>query len=165
VAVIGEVFAATGDELDRIDLSVGPRGPGPARRSWLRRGRVQPTAPPVEVPSVTVVSVDPVKLGTLEASITGADYEQVAEDGRLSEVTSAVGDEGPWLMPVRGELRDALAGLSEAEVAAVAQRWAATEEWEGDPMADDLADVVGELAELARDAQASGRGLWLWVTL
>ncbi|MFJ5988328.1 hypothetical protein [Lentzea sp. NPDC092896] len=118
---------------------------------------------PVNSPFRTVEtkSLDPVVvMGQLEELLTGRPYDEVFEDPRCGH-DLAIEDDGEVLvLTVTDGLRDGLAaagGLYE-----IAAAWAKIEELEGfDPVV--LADVLGQLRDLAAEAVKNEERLYCWV--
>ncbi|HEX6501413.1 MAG TPA: hypothetical protein VF054_20635 [Micromonosporaceae bacterium] len=147
--MITDYFSAPSDEAAAAVIDGGPSGtPGTGFRTIALNG-IEPV----------------VQTGTMEELLTGVDYETVAANPRQGRVV-AVRDSGEGLViALTDELRAALVQASEGELREVAGRWARTEEFRGqsDPAA--LAEVLGELASLARDAQARDEHLYCWVCI
>ena len=73
------------------------------------------------------------------------------------------GDAESWLFRFAPVFVTRLAGMTDAEVATAATKWAGTEGM--DCTAEEIAPVVKSLVELARSGVASNRGLYLWGSL
>lgn len=116
---------------------------------------------PAGVPAVESKGLDPaVNMGTLEAFLTGRDYDEVVELPRHAEAVSDT-SEIPVIVTVTDTLRDALASADDRQITAAAARWAETEELAGsDP--EGLADFIRELAALARQAGDTQRLYCFW---
>lgn len=71
---------------------------------------------------------------------------------------------GPWVDELDAATRDALAAIPDADVPAVAARWARAEELHG-ACAESLAPVVADFVGLARRARAAGDLLYCWTCL
>lgn len=71
---------------------------------------------------------------------------------------------GPWVGELDIDTRDTLAAVPDADVPAVAARWAQAEELHG-ASAESLCPVVGELVGLARRARAADERLYCWTCL
>ncbi|MFI6875628.1 hypothetical protein ACIBL6_19530 [Streptomyces sp. NPDC050400] len=90
-------------------------------------------------------------LGTVEAHLTGVSEEQVEADSRFCGLLNDPEHEGPWLVSLTDSLRDALAAATPERLLDTATAWTHTEDGGGqDPQL--LADFLGRLGELARDA-------------
>ncbi|MCQ4208735.1 hypothetical protein [Streptomyces longispororuber] len=102
-------------------------------------------------------------LAAVEALLTGASEEQVEAIPRFCELLNDAGHEGPWLVSLTDTLRDALAVATPERLLETAAAWTHTEDGGGqDPGL--LADFLGRLAELARDA-GSQRHLYCGMSL
>jgi hypothetical protein len=90
MGVLFDYFSAASDQAAASVISL-PGGPGappssPRRRGWLR-GRQASAAAVVPSDSVSAKGIDPlVQLGTLEALLTGRDYEQIVAGPRAGHV-------------------------------------------------------------------------------
>jgi hypothetical protein len=83
--------------------------------------------------------------------------------GRLADGRDAESGEAGAL-PIPAELGNALAERQELE--SVATRWSATEELTADGWRPEhAAQVLRDVADLAREAAAGGRELWYWWSL
>jgi hypothetical protein len=104
--------------------------------------------------------LDSVRLGTLEAILTGRRYEDI-DRAQLHRLVRNGGDDGPWIMGVRQELIGALADLDPDGVAAAAARWADTAEFKlrptDPPRQQDIDDLTGRLAAMRSLAALSLR--------
>jgi hypothetical protein len=69
---------------------------------------------------------------------------------------------GPWVTELDPGVRDALAGLDDAEVPPVAARWVQAEELRG-ARAEDMRPMVEELVGLARRAREADEQLYCWI--
>lgn len=104
-----------------------------------------------------------VELATLEEILTGTDFSDII--GEASDVLSEAGDHSMVFSAVRPALTEVLAqGAGTLDWAAVADRWAATDELAGADV-DDLATFLLALADLAARAVADQRALYLWTCL
>lgn len=121
-----------------------------------------------DVPSrefgIDVKGIDPVKLGTLYAVLTGTKYDP----GFIGEPVAASGDMGPWVMVVPGDLVKRLADLHSDRLVAIGAEWAKTEEFQ--PKYDnwskqEVTDVLVEIARLCADATAAGKCVFMWMCL
>ncbi|WP_055588195.1 hypothetical protein [Peterkaempfera griseoplana] len=101
-------------------------------------------------------------LVTVAAHLTGASEEEVEADPRFGALLSDPEHEGHWLVSLPGSLRDALATADAGRLLEAASAWTRTEDGAGqDP--ELLADFLGRLADLARDA--GRRGLYCGMSL
>jgi hypothetical protein len=112
------------------------------------------------LPSMEWKNMDSVKLGTLEARLTGVDYEDIEQASLHNTFYVADEVEGPWYFTVRPELQDALSRLTREQAQSIARDWMATEEWQGQYPSGvqdaDVAEVTSlliSLGELASEAQ------------
>ena len=95
---------------------------------------------------------------------------EIMQVGSYDDLVVHIGD-GPQdqsgeagILPLPDAFRDALA--SSTDLDAVAEQWTATEELTMDGwQPSDAADVLRDLAELARNAKADGRQLFYWWSL
>ncbi len=74
--------------------------------------------------------------------------------------------EEAWVFGCPSDLRDALAGATENNLADYASRWAATEQ-SGFHRFDEtsLLSLLADLADLSRQAQTRNESLYLWISL
>lgn len=75
------------------------------------------------------------------------------------------GEDGPWIVQLSAELRDALAGVQPSRLPAVAERWVRTEEFWGQATAAEVLLFLGEVTALARRARQAGERLYCWACL
>jgi hypothetical protein len=112
---------------------------------------------------IDIKGIDSVKFATLHSILTGRRFEELIPS---YEPAFIVSDDGPWVFRLPGELVDRLATLTDSERQSVADRWAATEEFELDgweaPM---VAETLEEICVQAANAAASQRALFLWMCL
>jgi hypothetical protein len=172
-----EYFAAPSDAAAAEVVQAGPGGPvqaSPALREALRtrdreairlamRPKVRMSASGVLV--LAVKGIDPVvQMGTLEALLTGEQYDVVAGRPRAGHRVAEHG-ESRWVVTLTDELQTVLAAAPPDQIADVAIPWSQTEEFDdqGDP--EILAEYVLELAELARQADRRGERLYCWICL
>ena len=167
MGVLFDYFAAASDEAAASAISL-PGGPGvppspPQRRGWLR-GR-QASAPAVlSFDTVSAKGIDPlVQLGTLEAMLSGRDYEQIVASPRAGHMLANQDGGERLVVTLTDELQAALADAHDDHLTAVAVPWSQTEEFfgQGDPQM--LAGLLHELAELARRARDKDEHLYCWV--
>ncbi|MFJ8579504.1 hypothetical protein [Micromonospora sp. NPDC093277] len=118
MGVLTDYFAATGQELDAMDLNVGPAGnnwPYVDCKGWLLE---------VEEFAGEIDGRDPSEFGRDEPLGDGADPEY----------------EGPWTVRVNPELVDSLARLTTERIRAYADRYL-LEGWEAERLVG-LADLA-----------------------
>lgn len=114
------------------------------------------------VPMFEAKSIDPVKVSTLF---------RIASNGRadLATVHDRVDvdrREGPWLVVIRDEVTEVIAGIADDEIAQVADAWAATQEWRLDHAEPGvLSPVLRQLRDLARQAAPPAERLYLRISL
>ncbi len=118
----------------------------------------------VPLDTVSVKGIDPlVQLGTLEALLTGRDYEQIVVGPRAGQMLATQDGGERLVVTLTDELQAALAGANDARLASAAVPWSQTEEFfgQGDPQI--LAGLLQELAELARRARNRDERMYCWV--
>ena len=167
MGVLFDYFSAASDQAAASAISL-PGGPGtppprPRHRGWPR-GRQAHT--PAEVPfdTISVKGIDPlVQLGTLEALLTGRDYEQIVAGPRAGQVIANQDSGERLVVTLTDELQTALADADDAQLATVAVPWSQTDEFfgQGDPQV--LANLLHELTELARRARVKKERMYCWV--
>lgn len=178
MGVIYEYFAAPSDAAAAEMVHAGPGGPLPASqdlREALRTGdreairlamRPKVRLADSGVPVLSTKGIDPlVQMGTLEALLTGEQYDVVAGRPRTGHLVADRGHEGPWVVTLTDELHAALAMAPRDQIVAVAAPWSETEEFRGQGDPEVLADFLLELAELARQADQRGERLYCWICL
>ncbi|GAA2664994.1 hypothetical protein GCM10010412_040940 [Nonomuraea recticatena] len=70
--------------------------------------------------------------------------------------------EGPGIEELPADVRDSLAGVPDARLADLAERWGQIEEFFGRPDEGYLTTLMGELRELAQRAQAEEQMIYCW---
>ena len=177
MGVLTDFFAATPDELVSMAIEWGPTPPPPeppkATGGFLGFGKKQPVVDgPLEplgptLPAVQSKGILNTQLGTLDQFVTGTPYETLEQSGAIDAVARDNGDDGPWVFPLRRELRDALASLPDSRIAEVAQQWGEDEEISATDPEDfaALRDLIRELTGLAQTAAETDRDLYLWASL
>lgn len=114
---------------------------------------------------VSTKGVDPVvQLGTLEELLTGRDYDDISAGPRSGLLIKDGGDGERIVVSVTDELRTALANATDERLAQVAVPWSQTEDFGGTVDPEDLAELLGELAELAQRARAAEQRLFCFVS-
>lgn len=68
-----------------------------------------------------------VMMVTLQSSLTGVPYEELSN----GELLAIEGEDGPWIVQLSEELRDALADAQPSRLAVIAEQWVRTEEFGG----------------------------------
>lgn len=137
--VLGEFFAADPGDVDDTLLDDGPYG---------------------RYSTVEAKTVDPVSISTLGEILGVGSYDDLIDevsDGRAAPS----GEAGLFTVPTK--MRDALVA-GEQEVAAIAARWAATEELQG-WQPEEVETVVRELVALAQRAVDESSQVFFWWSL
>lgn len=144
MGVLYDYFAAPSDELAVTAVETGPVA--------------------VPFPAVQLKGIDPiVQFGTLEALLTGVDYDTVTTNPRWGRVLTLLDDGERVVVSLTDGVRTALADADAARLREVAEPWSRTEELDGWAEPDDLAAVLVELAALAGQASARGDQLYCWI--
>lgn len=125
-------------------------------------GPRDPAAPPLD--AVAGKGFEPaVMLRKLQSLLTGVPYDQLPETE--VELLAMEGEDGPWIVQLSEELRDALADASASRLPAVAEQWVRTEEFWEQPSAAEVLPFLGEVTALARRARQAGERLYCWICL
>lgn len=168
MGVLFDYFSAACDEAAASTISF-PGGPGrsaaqPTRSGFkIRRSRA-PQQPVFD--TVPVKGIDPlVQLGTLEALLTGQDYDQIVAGPRAGHVLANQDGGQRLVVTLTPEIQAALADADAERLASVAIPWSQTDEFWGQGDPDILAGLFGELADLARRARARNESLYCWVSV
>lgn len=125
------------------------------------------SVPSEELGGIDAKGVDPVQMGTLYAILSESEYDpdfMIAEDSFLHVVS----DDGPWVQIVPDDMVKRLAGLTEADIPAVAKRWGETEEFEpqyGEWTPEDMCAFLVEISKLSQRAIAEEKSLLMWTCL
>ena len=124
-----------------------------------------PTTPAPDAPLLDAVvgkGFEPeVMLRTLQSLLTGMPYEELPE-GELLAMEDA---DGPWIVQLSEELRDALAAARPSRLPAVAERWVRTEEFWDRATATEVLPFLGEVTALVRRARQADERLYCWMCL
>jgi hypothetical protein len=179
MGVLFDYFAAKSDEeaatvIDRVggpgtQAVTVPPSAGAKRGSFARKrstaGTSFGTDPGLVVyDTVSVKGIDPVvQLGTLEELLTGRSYDEIANDPRSGHAVETRDGGERVVCTITDSLMTALAQASGEALQRIAEPWSQTEEFWGAADPDELAEILGDLAGLARRAQANGRRLYCWV--
>jgi hypothetical protein len=120
--------------------------------------------------SVDAKGIEPnVTLGQLVQRILGVDDGADVIGGELvwpAGAESAEDYQGPWVVVLDDQARDALASVEVARVPELATWWSGIEEiYGGDDAIESLMGMLTELSGLARRAQAAGDRLYCWICL
>jgi hypothetical protein len=120
-----------------------------------------PDAPVLD--AVDGKGIDPeVMMRTLQSLLTGVPYDELP----WGEMLAMSDDEnGPWIMQLSEELRDALADAQASRLPAVAEQWVRTEEFWDQPTAAEVLPFLGEVTAMARGARQAGERLYCWSSL
>jgi hypothetical protein len=102
-----------------------------------------------------------VMLRKLQSLLTGVPYEALPE----AELLAMEGEDGPWIVQLSEELRDALADAQASRLPAVAERWVRTEEFWDQATTAEVLPFLGEVTALARRARQAGERLYCWICL
>jgi hypothetical protein len=104
--------------------------------------------------------IDTAKIATLHCLLTGDEFEEAI--GSYEPVYFA--EEGAVVLRIADEAQQRLAELDEDALDLVAEELAATEEYEAEQWeAEDVHELVIELADLARLADSQGQALFVWM--
>jgi hypothetical protein len=145
MGILTDVFIAS--EADLASLRPGQGGPAAA------------------FPTVQGKGIDPLKLATLEAIVTGQAINTYLD--AVEEPTRDWGEEFVNRFPEA--LVSALAQLRPGEIRQVAAAWAETEEWRLDGLTQealtDLARLIDELCTLAQQALRENKLMYMWMSL
>ncbi|KAB8143878.1 hypothetical protein F8S13_08245 [Chloroflexia bacterium SDU3-3] len=109
--------------------------------------------PPEGWPWLSLQNIGEIDLMLLEAQLRGLPMDAVGDGAELLLQGS---EEGPFVWAVSPELVAILASLAPSEHESVAALWQQNEELEPWPVPD-LAIVLGEMCDFARQSQSLGR--------
>lgn len=180
MGVMYDYFAALSDAAaaEMVMLQGGPGGPmpaSPALREAIRAGDHEAIRlamrPKVRLSDSGVLvletkGIDPlVQTGTLEALLTGEQYDVIVSRPRAGRQVAERSQDGPWVVTLTDELQAALAAAPRDQIVAVAAPWSETEEFRGRGDPEILAEFLLELADLARQASRRGERLYCWICL
>lgn len=113
--------------------------------------------------SLPTTGIDPgVQLGTLEALLTGRDYEQIVAGPRAGRALAISDGDECVIQTLTDELQDALADADDGQLASVAVSWMQTEEFRGQGDPKKLTGWLHDFAELARRARSKGQRMYCW---
>jgi hypothetical protein len=120
-----------------------------------------PDAPVLD--AVDGKGIDPeVMMRTLQSLLTGVPYDELPWGEMLAMSDDA---NGPWIMQLSEELRDALADAQASRLPAVAEQWLGTEEFWDQATAAEVLPFLGEVTAMARRARQAGERLYCWSSL
>ena len=119
------------------------------------------------LPTVESKGLTDVQLAELDAVVTETPADRLIEETDDWIVKQADDEEGPWVFRARPRLVERLAEAAEPDLDRIAEEWAASEEMEVEDEDDRraLRELISGVADLAREARATGRDLYLWVSL
>ena len=139
MAVLTNIVAADDDEYESIGESLRPMD----EWSGLERR-----------------DIDTAKIATLHCLLTGDELDLAL--GRYEPVY--ISGEGAIVLRLADEVLEKLASFEEEALEQVAEELAATEEFELENWdSSEVIDLVTELADLARLAEAQGQVLFVWM--
>lgn len=176
MGVFFDYFAAGSDQEAASVIDRGPTSQkvavpqaAPTKRLFRRQPAPLPpqfvTDPSLTVfDSVTDTGVDPVvQLGTLQAILTGRDFDDILSDPQAS-MNVAIRDGGELLvMAVPDSTVSALAESTDEQLAQSAGPWSETEEFWGQADPESLSALIMDLAGLSRRALSDGNKVYCWV--
>ncbi|WP_428962008.1 hypothetical protein [Micromonospora fluostatini] len=178
MGILYDYFTAASDEdaAATIDLPGGPGGAEPARPGLMealragdqeairRLARVRMRLSEHGLNVLSVKGIDPVvQVATLEELLTGVDTETLFARPRAAALVAERFGGEQLVLTLADETQRALAELTPQRAAEVADPWSRTEEFGGYADPEALAEVVGELARLARHADEQQHRLYCWV--
>jgi hypothetical protein len=103
-----------------------------------------------------------VMLRKLQSLLTGVPYEELSE----AELVAMEGEDGPWIVQLSEELRDALADAQASRLPVVVERWVLrTEEFWDQATATEVLPFLDEVTALAGRARQAGERLYCWICL
>jgi hypothetical protein len=112
---------------------------------------------------IDVKGIDSVRFATLHSILTGRSFEELLPS---YEPAFSASDDGPWVFRLPDELVTRLANLTDSERQSIAERWAATEEFELDDWdATMVAETFEAICGQAANAESTKRALFLWMCL
>jgi hypothetical protein len=97
-----------------------------------------------------------VMLRKLQSLLTGVPYEELSE----AELVAMEGEDGPWIVQLSEELRDALADAQASRLPVVVERWVRTEEFWDQATATEVLPFLDEVTALAGRARQAGERLY-----
>lgn len=178
MGVMYEYFAAPSDATAAEMVQAGPGGPLPASPALLEALRAGDREalrlamrPKVRLSDSDVLvlatkGIDPViQMRTLEALLTGEQYDVIAGRPRAAHVVADRDQGAALVVTLTDELLAALAAAPRDQIVAAAAPWSEDEEFYGQADPEVLAGFLLELADLARQADRRGERLYCWTCL
>jgi hypothetical protein len=104
-----------------------------------------------------------VMMRKLQSLLTGVPYDELPE--AEVELLAMEDEDGPWIVQLSQELRDALADAQPSRLPAVAEQWVRTEEFWEQPPATEMLPFLAEVTALAGRARQAGERLYCWICL
>jgi hypothetical protein len=111
---------------------------------------------------IDIKGIDSVRLAELHAVVSGTKVKALLDQYEPLPLTP---DDERWLFRVPAALTEALAVLAPEQREDVARRWAQCESMASDDWGNDVCEVLDAIADLASRTIASGKGLFLWMSL
>ncbi|HEX7898439.1 MAG TPA: hypothetical protein VF950_11810 [Planctomycetota bacterium] len=112
-------------------------------------------------------SVDTVKLGHLEYLLVGTESYEATRQMDGSEIKAE--KEGPWIYTLNDRLVRAMSALTPESALDPVRKWIETEEWQADratpESVDGFVEMLIDLGKLASRALASGKNMYLYMSL
>jgi hypothetical protein len=173
MSVLFDYFAASSDDAaaSAIGLAGGPgtpvATPAAGDRDAARvaaAGAAGEAGERAPFDTLSVKGIDPlVQLGTLEALLTGREYELIVAGQRAGHALAVEDDGERVVVTLTDELQASLADADDARLAAAAGPWSQTDEFFGSADPRDAADFLQQLAALARRARDRDERLYCWI--
>ena len=108
-----------------------------------------------------VDGLDPLKLAALHSLFAQKPFEIVVREYQPAGQASP---QGPWLVKIPVELVTSLSNIAPPDQAAVAARWASTDQLKEQGWSEEDADgFLGRLVPYAQTAAFQGKDLFLWI--
>ena len=115
-------------------------------------------------PTLEAKGVDPINLSTLYCAITGTNYSNSIQ--KSFQLAGGNQDEGPWIFKFPNNILESFASIQPANIQAVAEKWAATEELKmGRWSSTDAAEFIRLLHEHSQNALTKKACMFLWLSL
>ncbi len=116
-----------------------------------------------EFAGIDIKGVDSVKLTTLHSILSGMPFKDLLVQ---YDPVAEASEDGPWVFLLPTDLVGMLAGLGEAEIVNIASQWGNTEEFQLEKWSqNDVAVVLSNIANLARQASVQGKRVLAWMSL